>query len=320
MIPQQRGMAVLVVLLLIAVMTMLAVTTSERFVQATRRAATLQFVLQARWTLLGAENWLIQQPADVRSRRTASLQLQQSLINYRWRDRQGCFNLNALGLPQPVNSPPAQQRSTPVDSLPQKNAVPSGNDALTQHSVAQQVFLRLLANLQVPAPEAHALLAHLRQRIARGGLDEISQLRDAETGVSVALWHRLAPLVCVQPAGPLRININTLTPRQTPLFQALFNGALSAAQAQQLLNSRPADGWQALQQIVPPGQTAQTSAAITTLLSVAVLKSEAWELLMWTAEGEHSYSLRSRLRQQDGQMQVTDRLYGLSEEYSGDVF
>lgn len=277
---QQRGMAVLMVLLLITMMVLLAVNTNERFFQALRRADSGQFALQAKWSLLGAEDWLLHHPMiSPQPERTQQLQLEDNLIHYRWQDRQACFNLNALS---------------------------------ERNQVAKKVFLQLLRNFSLSDEQGKALTDSLIARVHQGEFSEISQLRE-HPDITSRLWQQLQPLVCTLPAGQLAINVNGLTPVQLPLFSALFDGVLSPEQARNLLASRPPSGWENKAQILASAFIGTDNDAVSTLLSVVVMHSEAWELLAWVEENRRSYSLRSRLHRQDEQITVTSRLYGISE-------
>lgn len=330
MIARQRGMAVLTVLLLIALMTLLAIGTQDRFQQAVRTAQSGRFMLQSGWSLLGAENWLMQRP-PLTPQGPQQLQLEQDLIHYQWRDSLACFNLNALGRdPGAVDTPggaiPAQNgshpdaarrpesagqppRSPPSVSSP-PGAPASAGGALT---AAQRLFIRLLTELDVPSDRAKSLTLTLSARLRSGAFIDPSELRAPAVGFDPALWPRLAPLVCALPAERLQININGLTAAQLPLLSALFDGALSPSQAQDLLNARPATGWPTLTAMLAATRQPDVNESHALLLSVAVTKSSARELLMWTGDGQHSNSLRSRLMLRDGHLQVTHRLYGLSE-------
>ena len=330
MIARQRGMAVLTVLLLIALMTLLAIGAQDRFQQAVRTAQSGRFMLQSGWSLLGAESWLIQRP-PLTPQGPQQLQLEQDLIHYQWRDGQACFNLNALGrTPDAADTPggaiPAQNgshpdaalrpdsagqppRSPPSVSSP-PGALASAGRALT---AAQRLFIRLLSELDVPAERARSLTLALGAQLRSGAFIEPSELRAQATGFDPDLWPRLAPLVCALPAERLQININGLTAAQLPLLSALFDGTLSPSQARELLNARPATGWPTLTAMLAATRQQNASEGYALLLSVAVTKSSARELLMWTGDGQHSNSLRSRLTLRDGHLQVTHRLYGLSE-------
>ena len=62
---RQRGMALLVVLLMMAIMALLATTAQQYSMQAMMRADSQQAHQQLKWDLLSAEQWFITtQPLD----------------------------------------------------------------------------------------------------------------------------------------------------------------------------------------------------------------------------------------------------------------
>ncbi|KQN58120.1 type II secretion system protein GspK [Erwinia sp. Leaf53] len=335
---RQRGMAVLTVLLLIALMTLLAVTAQDRFQQALHGAYSGRFMLQSAWSLRGAEEWLLLQPPPPSAQQPQQLQLEDSVIHYQWRDRQACFNLNALG--RKSNAAPAnglnnsaaatvlqhaggaqrEDKSTAGSGNPVTPAVPGNELNSTAHSsvdspltAAQRLFIRLLRELDVLPDKARQLTLALSAQLHKGAFIEPSQLRDPASSIDAALWARLAPLVCTLPSDRLRININGLTEEQLPLFTALFDGALSAAQAGELLSRRPPAGWKTLTAMLAASGQNNAADNPALLLSTVDTKSTAWELLMWTGEAQYSNSLRSRLLLRDKRLHVSDRLYGLSD-------
>jgi len=131
------------------------------------------------------------------------------------------------------------------------------------NSAALAVYQRLLAQLALPAELADSLVDwldsdsqpysaagaeddyYLRQqpayRSANRALSTYGELRLVR-GYNSAIMRTLAPWVVVLPAGAKTINVNFLTPG---LLEALVPG-LSPAAAVDLLRQRPQDGWQSV--------------------------------------------------------------------------
>jgi general secretion pathway protein K len=77
-----------------------------------------------------------------------------------------------------------------------------------------------------------------------GLLAERSELR-AVDGVTPQIYAALRPWVCALPGTILSpLNVNTLTPEQAPLLAMLLPDLLSVPAARQLIQRRPAEGWQ----------------------------------------------------------------------------
>lgn len=299
---KQRGMALLVVLLMVATMATVAVNTQEYWQRAFSRAEGQLFRQQAKWTLLGAEEWVRLQllaplPNDAVhlgqpwARPGQRFQLDDVTVAYRLDDNQACFNLNAVR-PLPVRSPIADAPAPPRAPLPQR------------------LFRQLLVQHGLSAPQAGALTDALA---AATPLLELSQLR-ALPGVDRELWRHLQPLTCVLPHNRLRVNINTLSgPAGAALLSALTQGHLSHRQAVNRLAARPTDGWPSIDALAgePPSEAAV--AAFAELQSVVTLSSDDMALLLWTEQQQQVYQLRSRLIRTERGFRVTERRYGITE-------
>lgn len=255
----QRSMALLVVLMITALMTMIAVNMNDYGLRAVNRATSTQFQLQTKWLLLSVESLVKRQqllslPVDKIHLGQSWAQADQRMVldgnqvNFSLRDRQACFNLNGIG----------------------QNRGAEGKKETSDMIYTQQVFHALLLTLGLDATQAKNMTFALtdwidKDELARQGGREYAQYRDHQpklmpanrpmlnisefrvlAGVDQALYLRLKPLICTLPTQNLRININTLSPAQAPLLAALFLGEMSVETAQQLIATRPANGWQSV--------------------------------------------------------------------------
>lgn len=294
----ERGMALLTVLLLIAMMTAIAVVAQRQWVDAVRRADALDFQQQAKWTLAGAEQWLLAQPGGWQTQRPQSLTLEGETVHYRWHDAQACFNLNALAL------------SGRVD-----------RDNVYWPTAAQRVFSALLVQQGISPEAASETLRALaralnpdNRRDAPPALEEIHQLRPLAL-FTPAQWAELVPQLCVLPDTRLQINLNGLSADTLPLLNALLDGQLDAPALAALLARRPAAGWRdvtAFLADVPAA--AATSQVASTLQSVAAFSSQAWALQLWISRDNHLAAQRTRVVINAGRPEVRYRHYGLSTE------
>ncbi len=254
MINRQRGVALLMVLFILALMMILASAMTERTAVMYQHTAVTLDNLQARWYALAAENMaaaLLQRDALDSPSQTNLAQtwaqegrrftLDDGEIRATIRDGHACFNLNAID----------HRADEAGDGTPYPT----------------DVFVRLLALLGEPPLRASQIAAALGdwtdsdgQPRLNGAEDEVymaqtpgylaanqpmqdvSELR-LLAGMDAALYQRLLPFVCVQPDDALQVNVNTLRPSQAALLVALFPGDLTLQEAQQLLHNRPRTGW-----------------------------------------------------------------------------
>lgn len=254
---RQRGVALLVVLLILALMVTVAASIAERQGKVFMRTDRQLGHQQAKWYALGAEAFvgkvILRDALTTPERTTLSQNWAQrgrqfpveggEILGY-VQDGLACFNLNAIN--QTI-SEDSTTVNTPYPAL---------------------VFRWLLINLGVDPAQAVTIVAAVRdwidedsQPMANGAEDEtymalpepyraanqsmvdISELRMVQ-GVDAALYQRLLPFVCALPTQKLQININTLRDYQAPLLSALFLNTLNGEQAKTLLQQRPVAGWQ----------------------------------------------------------------------------
>lgn len=281
----ERGMALLTVLLLVAVMAVIAAAALERLTLATRLSANVGALDQARAYADAAETVARLRIGDMVKANPGRLTLQGD-----W-----------LGTPQPLPVPAGTATARVFDggNCFNLNSVVAGEneDNLKIRPVGVSQFQALMQALGVDGRQAAAVAAATADwidtdsvpqpggaeddyytraatpyRTANRWMTSASELR-AVAGVTPALYRTLRPWICALPTSDLSpINVNTLLPAQAPLFAMLLPGKLSVAQARQLLAQRPADGYgstvsfwavPALQHLTPEGEV-QAQTKITT--------------------------------------------------------
>lgn len=251
----QRGLALLVVLLLVAMVTIIATEMAGRLQLQVKRAANIKDSNQAYWYAMGAEEYSIiairklfeQEENTIHSNQpwaTSNLTfpLPGGGIEAELEDMQSCFNLNAL-------QPSGQQQQ-------------GGNE-----QTAEGAFHRLLRTdeLKIPSLNADTLKDSLVD-----WLDEDSTLHgsfgaedpDYESkafpylaannlmvnktelrlvnGAEPPWLSNLMPMVCAIPGNnELKVNVNTLTPDKAPLLAALTG--ITVSEASNLIGNIPYD-------------------------------------------------------------------------------
>lgn len=241
---KQRGMALLMVLLMMSVMAIIAVNINGYWQRAMTRAQSQQDQLRAKWLLLGGEiyakRWLQQsldkQPSvnlgQAWAREDIAMRTEEGAVSVRITNADACFNLNALAAVSPEED---------------------RGDAAAKIAVEKRIFMLLLNNLAVAEPEADAIAEAIITKITgrRGAaetiylFEDVSELREM-TIINHELYANLAPLVCARPDSRLQINLNTVTAQQLPLIRAMLQNALSAEQVRALIGGRPPQGWRSL--------------------------------------------------------------------------
>jgi len=252
---RQRGVALLTVLLLVAVMAVLVVAMLDDIRFGLRRAANAQAVAQARWHALGAEALAMAQIERLArsdpgvttlaggwNGRSFLFPVDDGMIRATLSDATACFNLNSV--------------------------VHGAGELLTRHEAGVAQYELLLLALDFPAAQARALadaladwidsdqqregLGHEDPGYARGRdgyhtgatlLAEASELR-AIHGYTPAVYSRLRPHVCALPTTALSpVNVNTLQDQDAPVLAMLAAGAIDVERARRVIASRPVHGW-----------------------------------------------------------------------------
>lgn len=290
----ERGAALLSVLLLVAVMAVIAATALDRLTLATRIAASASMIDQGRAYSFAAEQIALRRVADLVAQNPArlsgdalgrdfTLPLPGGNARARLTDANNCFNLNALV----------------AETAPGR---------LSQRSGAMAQFTALMTLLGMDPGEAKAIAGATADWIdsdsntgplgaedevyrampgaylaANRKMADVSELR-AVRGVTPKIYARLEPWICVLPvADPVRLNVNTLAPEQAPLIAMLLPGEIALADVRAALAARPRGGYgssvrfwnaPALERLDPPsdvaGQVAVTSRWLTLRTQVAL--------------------------------------------------
>ncbi|END3977924.1 type II secretion system minor pseudopilin GspK [Escherichia coli] len=243
----RRGMALLMVLLLLAVMASVCTGLSHRISRQTDRMRSLQDYQQATWYAVSAESLALsilnenlknEEHTPVYSWSIGShlFPLSQGKIAVTLRDAQTCFNLNALAQPAKVSGAPGRQQ---LITLISRLDVPVQRAAQITESL--QVFTGGGRDGQAQQ-ESEYLTRPVPFWPAKQPLTDISEIRVVQ-GMDAALYQKIKPLVCALPMSRQRININSLDVSQSVILEALFGPGLSPVQARALLQQRPGKGW-----------------------------------------------------------------------------
>lgn len=261
---KESGMALLVVLMVVAVMSAIAVdiTARTRFLMA--RTVNQMEYNQSYWYGIGAENMAAGLLAQ-QLKATNNINLSQPWAAYRKsplmfgvenysmqilvNDRNACFNLNQLGV---------------ADQQKQKERVKDYADLLLSLNLESDLASALSArvadfidtNLGVleQGAESDMYAAKKFPYLAPNqAMVDISELRAVE-GYSQLLYQALTdtlmvqadampdPIVCVLPATERQLNVNTIDPKNAALIGSFFQVADDSSLLATLKN-RPAEGW-----------------------------------------------------------------------------
>ncbi|MEH6822967.1 MAG: type II secretion system minor pseudopilin GspK [Motiliproteus sp.] len=259
--PQQQGIALIMVLLIVAVVSIVATQTSSRIQFEIQKAQNRQQYQQGYWYALGAER--LARGLIEAAKKDPTVHLDQAwantfltypidggLMSIQISDQQTCFNLNALST---LNTPEINQPQLPLLQR-QLTQLLIELDA-DQNQIPQLIepLLDWLDSDTLPTgyqgvEDLHYSSLTPAYLPANGALSDISELglidgfRPTDPQQREFL-ERLQPYLCTLPSDTTVININTLPADRAPLLAALSEAKISAEDIQALLEDRPADGY-----------------------------------------------------------------------------
>lgn len=319
---KQNGMALLVVLLLLAVMVTMASSMTSRYRMEWLRTYNQQIQMQHYWYLVGTESLIskvLKQDFNDNPNKNSLAQywavegqvfpVENANVQGVVRDAQACFNLNAL-------------RDTGEES--------SSSEAMYR----ADVFSHLLMNLNVDEYQAQQITSAIQDWLdsntsarplgaedseyesltppylpANSLMADVSELR-AIKGVSAIIYRRLLPYICVIPERTLQVDINTLRITQAPLLSALFLNTVNTTDAQTLLSNRPQEGWDSVDKFLQENAIPNTPMNSQTGKSLAVKSSYFLATLQAESEGNTTRLISLFQRQSNNQFIVIRRHFG----------
>ncbi|MEO0032204.1 MAG: hypothetical protein RIS94_1962 [Pseudomonadota bacterium] len=252
----ERGAALLSVLLLVAVMAVIAAVMLDRLHLATRLAANGQAMTRARMAATSAETLALARakalvaadPARTVDRsgllgRTMTLPLGQAMVDLRVEDAGNCFNVNSLV------EQDAQGVLTlrPAGLWQLRALMASLGMAPGESYLLSDAMADWIDSDDAPAPngaeDGYYRALPVPYRTAGRLMGDVSELR-AVKGMTPLLYQRLRPWLCALPVAELSpVNINTLRPEQARLLTMLAPQALPLERARAIIAARPAQGF-----------------------------------------------------------------------------
>lgn len=250
----ERGAALLSVLLLVAVMAVIAAIMLERLNLATRLAANSQAMTQARFYALSVESIATarvkalvasspDRTADPRGLlgRDFTMPLAAGLAVLRVDDAGNCFNLNSLVEGQDGNFTLRPVALSQLRALMESLQIPSGEAIQLSDAMADWID-----SDDIPAPngseDAYYLGLPVPYRTAGRMVVDPGEMR-AVRGMTPAYYTRLRPWVCALPGNELSpINVNTLRPDQARLIAMLSPATIDIQRAQTIIAQRSPGG------------------------------------------------------------------------------
>lgn len=250
---KQRGVALVLVLMIVALVSVLATQMGSRLQLQAKRAGNIKDSNQAYWNAMGAEQYAIKAVGEQMQNANGVINLNQpwaasdiqfplegGSIEAKLTDMQSCFNVNALQSSN--NKRPladAFKRLLQSDEFD----IPSYEVDVFSDSVLD--WLDEDDNLSPFGAEDSDYEAMQPPYLPANGLmSDISELRMVN-GANPKWLNKVLPMLCVIPGSmELKINVNTLDESRAPLLHALLGNNISLQDVKGIISSRKPAGFE----------------------------------------------------------------------------
>ncbi len=258
---KQKGVALLVVLILLVMMSALAAKISQQFCRNLQKTHYQVSQQQLRWTMQAQEKVVKDRLQTDANGENKALNLdgdwhqpletrgEDYTVVSQVEDAQDCFNVNNLlaaeKIPQGQNAPAVPEKPR-NEQIVEQILTESG----ISHTTAEEVYQQLVDYLDGDATtakdgaesDAWAGVVPARQP-ANQMMRTIAEIKQLPA-FPVAAYPKVSKLLCALPDSASKVDVNTLKPEQAALLAALFPGKLTEDDAVRLIDSRPETGWE----------------------------------------------------------------------------
>ncbi|MCG9720276.1 type II secretion system minor pseudopilin GspK [Shewanella sp. Isolate7] len=323
---KQRGVALIVVLLIVAMIAIIATNINSRNQISVRRTINLAQYDQAYWYAISAEELVkkvLKQDLDDaddgkvhRQQYWAQADVvfpaEQGEIGGRISDLQACFNLNALAIE--TTEVENGQPKLPLAAIQFKGLlVALGMDDFSAerltHTLKDYIDEDTVAS-PFGAEDADYESRTVPYRAANTLMSHRSELR-AVIGFSQEVYLKLAPYICVIPGNDRQVlNVNTIEVEQAALLAGMFDNKISVGEAESIINQRPGDGYDSMEDFWSNGSISGLRQQ-KNLESSFSLKSKYFLLEAGAKVDSATFRMQSVLRVGgNNQLDVLTRQYG----------
>jgi len=330
-----RGVALILVLLVVALMTIVATQLGSLLQLNIQQASNREQYQQAYWYALGGERLargLIEAALTADNRIHLGQAWASPLLSYpidggfmqlQIQDQRACFNINALSAlntaqdssqdqnPRPLRQLAALLLALDLDPGLGSQLLEPLRDWLDSDSLptgvngGEDLFY---TNQTPPYLPANGPLVDLSELAFIDGFRADGQRSDEES----QQLQELRGALCALPSDTLELNLNTLTEEQAPLLGALFEGKVSNADAQQWIVDRPTEGFTDVDQfwaplVADPQFAASIDATVKDQLNVS---SDFFLARVEVNYYDANLVVYTRIKVRDGKPFVYQRHYG----------
>jgi general secretion pathway protein K len=258
---KQKGVALLVVLILLVMMSALAAKISQQFCRNLQKTHYQVSQQQLRWAMQAQEKVVKDRLQADASGESKALTLdgdwhqpletrgEDYTVVSQVEDAQDCFNVNNLlaveKIAQGQNAPAVPEKPR-REQIVEQLLTESGLSQTNAEEVYQQLVDYLDGDTTTAKEgadtDAWAGVVPARQP-ANQMMRTIAEIK-LLPAFPAAAYPKVSKLLCALPDSASKVDVNTLKPEQAALLAALFPGKLNEDDAVRLIESRPETGWE----------------------------------------------------------------------------
>jgi len=258
---KQRGIALITVLMILAIMVTIASTMTGRLTLSLKRTEGMIFSQSVYWYGQAAGDFgrmILNQDLDDSS--VVSLDqnwatpdmvfpLENGHIGGEFQDMRSCFNLNTLAVKdkESIRAIPVTQFQALLEVL----GVSDYSAEMIAESSRDWIDEDDISNGAQGAEDSTYQARSVPHLAGNNLMVDVSELR-AVQGVSQQVYEHIAPYLCAIPSTEQKINVNTVKVEHAALLYALFEADfnLPLGDFTRLLEERPASGWDNINQFL----------------------------------------------------------------------
>lgn len=251
---QQKGIALITVLMILAIMVTIAATITGRLTLSLKRTEGLSFSQKVYWYgQASADLGRMILDQDFSDSEVVSLDqiwatpdmifpLENGNLAGQISDQRGCFNINAVGLQDKGNSPaaPVIQFQALLESI----GVSDYKAEMIAESTRDWIDENDESDASQGAEDSFYQGRAVPHLAANNLMVDISELR-AVQGMGQKIYEKVIPYLCAVPSQEQLINVNTVLQDQPEILYAMFKDDfnLPVSDFIELLEDRPVSGW-----------------------------------------------------------------------------
>lgn len=324
---QQKGVALIVVLLIVAMVAIIATNINSRNQLSMRRTLNLAQYDQAYWYALSAEELtkkVLKQDLDDSEGRVHLQQYwaqadvvfpaEHGEIGGKISDMRACFNLNALSVDTKGELDDSGQPKLPLAAIQYKGLlVALGMDEFSAERLTHTLKDYLDEDTTASpfgAEDAEYESRNVPYRAANTLMNHRSELR-AVMGYSQDIYLKLLPYICAIPGNDQQLlNVNTVKVEQAALLAGMFDDKMSVSEAESIINQRPGDGFETIEDFKDNSSVVSLLSANAALGSSFVVESKYFLLEAGAKVDTATFRLETVMKAEGSNFDILTRQFG----------